>query len=108
MIFELRIYTAHPGKMGALLTRFRNHTCALFEKHGIKNVGYWTNTLGGRNDELWYMLAYEDLNQRQAAWAAFQADPEWQKARAESEANGPIVHHTENRIMSATDFSQIK
>ncbi len=108
MIFELRIYTAHPGKMGALQARFRDHTCALFEKHGIKNVGYWVNTLGGRNDELWYMLGYEDLNQRQAAWAAFGSDPEWLKARADSEKDGPLVHHTENRIMSATDFSPIK
>ena len=50
MIHELRIYTAHPGKMGALLARFRDHTTGLFERHGITNVGYWLNSIGGRSE----------------------------------------------------------
>ena len=108
MIYELRIYTAHPGKMAALQARFRDHTLALFEKHGIKNVGYWTNTVGGRSDELWYMLAFEDQGQREKAWAAFIADPNWQKARAESERDGPLVHHITNQIMNPTDFSPLR
>ena len=108
MIYELRSYYANPGKMGALQKRFRDHTCKLFDKHGITNVGYWTNAIGGRSDELWYMLGYEDLAQRQAAWAAFGADADWQKARTESEKDGPLVHHIENRILRATDFSPLK
>ena len=108
MIYELRIYTANPGKMPALQARFRDHTLALFTKHGITNVGYWVNTIGGRNDELWYMLGYDDLAARQTAWASFAADPEWHKARAESEADGPLAHHVENRIMTPTDFSPLK
>ena len=107
MVYELRIYTVHPGRMGALLARFRDHTCRLFEKHGIKNVGYWTNAIGGRSDELWYMVAYEDLGARQKAWASFGADPDWQKTRADSEKDGPIVHHIENRIMAPTNFSPL-
>jgi hypothetical protein len=108
MIHELRIYTAHTGKMAPLIARFRNHTTKLFEKHGITNVGYWTNSIGGRSDELWYMLAFEDLGHRERAWKAFAADPEWQAARSESEKDGPLVHHIENRIMIPTDFSPIK
>ena len=108
MIYELRIYTAHPGKMGALLTRFRDHTTTLFEKHGITNVGYWLNSIGGRSDELWYILGYEDLAHRDKAWAEFQGDPDWQKARADSEKDGPLVHHLENRILSPTNFSPLK
>ena len=108
MIHELRIYTAHPGKMGPLLARFRDHTLALFEKHGIQNVGYWTNAIGGRNDELWYILGYEDLAQRDRAWSAFMADPEWQAARAKSEEDGPLVHHLENRILAPTKFSPLR
>ena len=108
MIYELRIYTAHPGKMAALQARFRDHTVGLFEKHGMTNVGYWVNTIGGRNDELWYMLSYDDLAARQTAWAAFADDPEWQKAQAESEADGPLAHHIENRIMTPTDFSPLR
>ncbi len=108
MIYELRIYTAHPGKMGGLVARFRDHTCDLFEKHGITNVGYWLNTVGGRSDELWYMLAFEDHGQREKAWAAFAADPDWQAARKKSEEDGPLVHHIDNRIMNALDFSPLK
>ena len=107
MIYELRIYTVHPGRMGALQARFRDHTTRLFEKHGIKNIGYWTNAIGGRSGELWYMIGFHDLAQRQQAWAAFGSDPEWHKARAESEADGPIVHHIENRIMAPTNFSPL-
>ena len=107
MIYELRIYTVHPGKMGALQARFRDHTCRLFEKHGMTNVGYWTNAVGGRSDELWYILGYEDMGARQTAWTAFLADPEWQQVYADSEADGPIVHHTENRFLRPTDFSPL-
>jgi hypothetical protein len=107
MLYELRIYTAHTGKMGALIARFRDHTSALFERHGIKNVGYWTNSVGGRSDELWYMLAFENMGQRERAWAEFAADPDWQKARAESEKDGPLVHHIENRFLAPTDFSPL-
>lgn len=39
--YELRIYTAAPGKLPELLARFRNHTCKLFEKHGMENIGFW-------------------------------------------------------------------
>ena len=108
MIHELRIYTAHPEKMPALVARFRNHTTALFERHGITNVGYWTNAIGGRSDELWYILAFDDLAHRDRAWTAFRNDPEWKRVRAESEADGPLVHHIENRILNPTDFSPVR
>ncbi len=108
MVHELRIYRAHPGRMPALLQRFTEHTCALFEKHGIRNVAYWLNTVGGRNDELWYIVAFDDMGQREKAWASFQADPDWQSARAASEAAGPIVHHIENRFLAPTEFSPVK
>lgn len=108
MIYELRSYYAHPGKMGALQKRFRDHTTKLFEKHGITNVGYWTNSIGGRSDELVYILGFQDLGQRETAWAAFASDPDWRAAAAESEKDGPLVHHIENRILRPTDFSPLK
>ena len=64
--------------------------------------------MGGRNDELWYVVGFEDMGQREKAWASFQADTDWQKIRSDSEADGPIVHHIENRIMTPTDFSPLK
>jgi len=107
MIYELRVYTAMPGKMPALQARFRDHTCKLFEKHGMKNVGYWTNMIGGKNDELIYILGYEDLAARATCWASFGGDPEWHAARNESEKDGPLVLHVENRILNPTNFSPL-
>ncbi len=108
MIHELRIYTAETGRLPELIARFRNHTTALFEKHGITNVGYWVNSIGGRNDELWYIIGFESLAHREQAWTAFATDPDWLKVRAETEANGPLVHHLENRILTPTDFSPLR
>ena len=107
MIYELRIYPAAPGKLAPLVARFRDHTCDLFEKHGLKNVGYWRHSIGGRNDELWYMLAFEDMAQRDEAWRSFASDPEWQRVREESERDGPLLDHIENRILAPTDFSPL-
>ena len=108
MIHELRIYTAHPDKLAPLMARFRDHTLELFERHGMTNIAYWRNSIGGRSDELWYVLGFEDLAQRGAAWAAFGADPQWQQVREESERDGPLVHHIENRILAPTDFSPLQ
>lgn len=107
MIYELRIYTACQGRMPDLLARFRDHTTKIFERHGMKNVGYWLNSVGGRNDELWYLLAYEDMAAREASWAAFLADEEWRAVRAASERDGPLVRYMENRFMTPTDFSPL-
>lgn len=108
MIYELRTYHAMPGKMAALQARFREHTTALFEKHGMKNIGYWTNAVGGSSDEMVYMLAFDDMGHRERAWAAFGADPEWQRVRAESERDGILNARFENRLMVPTDFSNLK
>lgn len=107
MLYELRIYTAMPTRLPELLARFRNHTVELFAKHGIRNVGYWTNTVGGRNDELWYIVAFEDMAHRERVWTAFATDPEWLAVKAESEKDGPLLHHLENRFLSPTDFSPL-
>jgi hypothetical protein len=107
MIYELRIYRVHPGRMRALQARFRDHTLRLFDKHGIESIGYWTMPIGGRSDELWYIVRYPSYDARDASWAAFLADPEWQAVAAASEEDGAIVHHIETRILTPTDFSPL-
>jgi hypothetical protein len=108
MIYELRIYTAYPDKLVPLMARFRDHTLELFEKHRMTNIAYWRNSIGGRSDEMWYVLGFEDMAQGSAAWAAFGADTDWQQVREESERDGPLVHHIENRILAPTDFSPLQ
>jgi hypothetical protein len=101
---ELRIYSASPGKLPALNERFANHTVDLFRKHGLESVGYWTDDVG-TNNRLIYMLDYPSLGDREKNFANFGADPEWQKARAESEANGPLVRNVEVKLMRLTSYS---
>lgn len=107
MIYELRIYTALPGRMTALQGRFREHTCRLFGKHGIRVVGFWTNLIGGPSDELWYLVEFDSLAHRSSAWDAFLHDPEWARISGESTADGLIVARFENRILTPTDFSPL-
>jgi hypothetical protein len=108
-VFELRTYTAPPGKLPALHRRFREHTMALFARHGMTNVGYWTPRDSARRENtIVYLLAYPSREAARESWAAFGRDPEWQKVRAESEANGPIVERVESVFLDPTDFSPMK
>lgn len=107
MIYELRIYEVCPGRLNALHQRFQNHTLRLFERHGIKPVAFWEDVIGISN-RLTYVLAWEDLAHRERAWNAFQADPEWQAARARSEEDGPIVARVIATLMKATPYSPLQ
>ena len=101
---EWRIYEAMPGRLPDLHARFSTHTLRLFEKHGMDNIGYWTEVFGTSN-RLVYMLGYPNLGEREKSWTAFQRDPDWQQARAESEKNGTLVAKTYNRILRPTAYS---
>ena len=108
MIYEYRVYEAAPGKLEALNARFRNHTLGIFERHGIKNIGYWTASAGDYSDRLIYIVAFEDEGQRERAWATFGDDPEWNRVRSESEADGPLVARVFNSLLSPTDYSPLQ
>jgi hypothetical protein len=106
MVFELRVYHANEGKLDDLLKRFREHTMTLFEKHGMKNVAYWTpldDPLKGRT--LIYILAHPNREAAISNWKAFGEDPEWQKVRDASEVNGKLVEKVDSTFMGLTDFS---
>ncbi|MCE2463187.1 MAG: NIPSNAP family protein [Dehalococcoidia bacterium] len=101
---ELRDYQSMPGKLDALNARFANHTIPLFEKHGIENIGYWTDDVG-TSEQLIYMLGYPSLGDREKSWASFQADPEWQRVRAETEKDGVLTAKAVNTIIRLTPYS---
>jgi hypothetical protein len=115
--YEMRTYTAAEGKLPALHARFREHTNALFLKHGMTLIGYWTPAPPGtaKEDEadrsgntLVYILAYPDRGAREAMWKAFQSDPEWKKSRDDSEKEGKLVVKVESVFLNPTDYSPIK
>jgi hypothetical protein len=110
-VFELRKYTAAPGKLDALLARFRDHTNAIFEKHGMTIIAFWVPTDGeASKNTLIYILAFPSREAATKSWADFQADPVWKAARAESEKDGPLLVKggVQSTFMSPTDFSAIK
>jgi hypothetical protein len=108
-LFEIRTYTTEPGKLNALNARFRDHTTKLFEKHGMTNIGYWTPADGPRSeDTLIYVLAHDSRAAADQSWQAFRTDPDWLKARGESEAAGPIVKKVESVFLAPTDYSAMK
>jgi len=108
-VYELRTYIAAEGKFDAVQARFRDHTVKLFEKHGMKNIGYWTPSEGPLvGTTLIYILEHKSRDAAKASWAAFSADPDWKKAKAESEVGGRIVAKVESVFLTATDYSAIK
>jgi NIPSNAP len=105
-VYELRVYHANEGKLDDLLKRFREHTMGLFEKHGMKNVAYWTpldDPLKGKT--LIYVLAHPSREAAASNWQAFRDDPGWQKVRDASEVNGKLVDKVDSTFMTLTDFS---
>ena len=108
MLYELRIYHAAPGRLPDLNKRFETITLKIWERLGIRHVGFWTVQIGESNQDLYYMLEWKDLAERERVWNAFIVDPEWLKARAETEKNGPLLTSLSNYILSPTVYSRMK
>jgi NIPSNAP len=108
MIYELRVYNCIPGRLPALLKRFETMTLELWQRHGIRQIGFWTTLVGESNQNLYYMLAWDSLADREKKWTAFQADPEWIAKRAESERDGPMIASISNQLLDPTKFSALR
>ena len=105
-VYELRVYHTYEGKLDDLLRRFREHTTMLFEKHGMKNVAYWTPLDEPmKSTTLIYILAHPSREAAAANWKAFQDDPEWKVVREKSESTGKIVEKVDSTFLALTDFS---
>jgi hypothetical protein len=99
VIHELRQYTCTAGSLPLVLQRFETATLALFRKHGIRPIGFWTTLVGDSHQMLHYILEWDSLSDREARWSAFVADPEWQAAFSESEKKGPLIATIKNQIL---------
>jgi NIPSNAP len=108
VIHELRIYHCAPGRLPALLKCFESVTLDLWKRHGIRQAGFWTVAIGSSNHDLYYLLEWESLAEREQKWGAFMSDPEWVAARTASERDGPILASTENLILQPTAFSSVR
>lgn len=108
-VYEMRVYYAPEGKLNDLHARFRNHTLKLFEKHGMKNIGYFVPEGENKENKLVYWLEYPSREAREKSWKEFFADPDWQKAWKDSEKNGSLVigNRIESVFMTRTDYSPV-
>ncbi|MCC3312365.1 NIPSNAP family protein [Nocardia africana] len=106
-VFELRTYDAVPGKIDALLTRFREHAAALFEKHGMTNIGFWvaSDDEGKPTETLVYLVAHESREAAKKSWEAFWADPEWLAARSDGEQ---VTASASSMFLDPTGFSELR
>jgi len=105
-VFELRVYHAAPGKLSELEARFREHTAKLFERHGMKNVAYWTPVdEPEKSNTLIYILQHPSREAAAVNWKSFQDDAEWKSVKEKSEANGRLVDKVDSTYMTLTDFS---
>jgi len=105
-VYELRVYHAAPGKLGDLLSRFREHTIKIFDRHGMKSVAYWTPLdEPEKSNTLIYILQHPSREAAAANWKSFQDDPAWKSVRDKSEANGKLVEKVDSTFMAQTDFS---
>lgn len=108
-VFELRTYVTPPGKLEALKSRFRDHTVKLFEKHGMTNVGYWVPTdKPAAENTLIYIVSHTSREAAAKSWADFRKDPDWVKAKADSEKDGPLTTKVESVFLAPVDFSKLK
>lgn len=109
MIYELRTYTAAPGKLERLHNRFRQVTLRQFEKHGMQVVGFWETVVpAGEQPQLVYVLAHPSREAGEAAWNAFRADEVWVRAKAESEYDGLLAERVESQWLRPTDYSPLR
>jgi len=106
-VYELRIYHAAAGKLNDLIARFRDHTDALFAKHGLKSIAYWTALdEPTKSSTFFYILEHPSREAAAANWKAFQDDPEWKAVKAKSEENGKLVDSIDSTYLTLTDFSK--
>jgi hypothetical protein len=108
-LFELRVYTCLPNRLPALVTRFKDHTRAMFKKHGMTNIAYFTTI---EKDEiqpkLVYWVAHQTAENAKKSWDGFRVDNQWITARDASEKSGKIVEKVESIYMKPTPFSPLK
>ena len=107
-VYELRTYTCYEGKLDALKARFRDNTIRIFKRHVMESEGYWIQQDDRSKTTLIYILVHPSREEADKHWAEFNADPEWQKVRADSEANGKIVQKVDRVFLTPADFSALK
>ncbi|MDQ0878440.1 hypothetical protein QFZ77_007099 [Paenibacillus sp. V4I3] len=106
MLYELRIYQVVPGRMQAILNRFRDDTIRIFAKHDIKVTNFWVD-VDESKDRLYYVLEHLDAASRERNFQAFLEDSEWLELKDRTEQNGPLHEKIDIVYMKNAPFFQM-
>ena len=105
-VYELRVYTAEPGRIADLATRLQLAS-QLFARHGMENVIFWApfKEKDSGLDKMAYLLGHKNREAAAASWKAFISDPAWHTARDANEVNGKVVTKVDSTFLEQTDYS---
>lgn len=105
-VLQLLVYHAVHGKVPALVSRFRDAS-KLQAKHNLDTVGYWVPDDNSKwADTFVYIIAHHSRDEAKKNWAAFHADPEFQKYLKAEDAE-PLIEDVDETYMNPTDFSAL-
>ena len=109
-VFEIRTYHSPTWRqLVALHERFAGPEIRIFHRVGVRPILYSSTLFGSQMPNLTYVIPFDDLAARERAWAAFGADPEWKKVRAESiEKHGQISSTSQISLYRAAGYSPIR
>lgn len=103
MLYELRIYTIAEGRRKDIEDLFEFTNLPNFKKHGIPVLGVWYAAEEGK-DTLYYILQFDNLEDKEVKWNAFYAEPSWQTDIAEFQKKGDVVLKYDSHLMNMVPF----
>jgi hypothetical protein len=105
MIFDLRIYTLHPGKTAAWLKLYEEFAFPTQQKYLGKPVLFTTTEVGPLNQVI-HIWRFDSQGDREQKRNAMMADPAFATYLKKSAELGALASQ-ENRILKSTSFSPL-
>lgn len=106
-IFELRVYESHTDEAALRkIEMFNNGEIPIFRDVGLHPVFFAETLIGDKLPNLTYMLVFESMAERDAAWARFIDHPDWKELSADP-YYAETVSTITDFILRPTGYSQI-
>ena len=109
-LFDLRTYEAETWQdVVAKVEMFNQEEIQIFRRCGIYPVFFGQSLYGSKQPNLTYMVWYDDMRAREAAWTTFLKDPDWVRIRGRPGwTNEEVVSNISNTFLQPLSFSPIR